>query len=108
MRYLVYGTGAIGGLIGGTLAAHGGVVTFLARPRSAAHLRQRGLQVRNGGDTFSVVAPQVVTSPTEGLARTPDAILLAVKSQSTSGVIDELQAAARPIPPVVCLQNGVD
>ncbi len=45
MRYLVYGTGAVGALLGGRLALGGHPVTFLARPRVAEALERDGLHL---------------------------------------------------------------
>src|SRR5690349_22805683 len=45
MRILVVGAGAVGGLFGGQLAAHGRDVTFLVRPARAEALRTAGLQL---------------------------------------------------------------
>ena len=45
MRILVVGAGAVGGLFGGLMAAHGRDVTFLVRPTRAEVLRTNGLQL---------------------------------------------------------------
>ncbi len=45
MRILVVGAGAVGGLFGGLMAAHGRDVTFLARDGRADQLRRRGLEL---------------------------------------------------------------
>ena len=45
MRFLIIGAGAIGGYVGGSLAAAGHPVTFLVRPASGAALRPDGLRL---------------------------------------------------------------
>jgi 2-dehydropantoate 2-reductase len=109
MRYIVLGAGAIGGYVGGSLAAAGLPVTFVARPRAAAALRERGLRLTPGpGEATRTLHPVVATSLAEALREPADLILLAVKAYDTPQALADLRAVTATPPPCVCLQNGVD
>jgi 2-dehydropantoate 2-reductase len=49
MRYLVYGAGAVGGYLGGSLALAGYPVAFFDRPEVAKSLRATGLTLEASG-----------------------------------------------------------
>ena len=46
LNWLVFGAGAIGTYIGGSLLLHGHQVTFLEQASVAAEIRQRGLRLQ--------------------------------------------------------------
>ncbi|MGH2522068.1 MAG: ketopantoate reductase family protein [Anaerolineales bacterium] len=112
MRALVFGAGAIGTYIGGSLAAAGHTVTFLARPATAQALREQGLCLalkREKRIVKKIVREiSVAASPAEALAAPHDFIVFALKSFDTASALAELRAAPRTPPPLLCLQNGVD
>jgi 2-dehydropantoate 2-reductase len=106
MRMAVMGTGAIGGYVGARLAAGGARVTFIARGRHLAAIRQRGLVVQSPlGDVHVDPAPATDDPAAVGEV---DVVLLGTK-------LYDVDAAARAIAPMVgaetavlCVQNGVD
>ncbi|CAN5611030.1 2-dehydropantoate 2-reductase N-terminal domain-containing protein [soil metagenome] len=110
MRYVVFGAGAIGGVVGGRLAEHGRDVVFVARGAHLDALRADGLLLRSpDGD---VRVPAIVTgSITDVGVRPDDIVLLTVKGQDTVAALDAVVAAVpdsqRP-PALVCAQNGVE
>ena len=107
MRFVVYGAGAIGGVVGGRLAQHGHTVVLIARGSHAEAIRADGLRVVGpGGDTVTVVVP-VVSTPADVDFTDDDVVLLAVKSQHTHDALDALGALAPPGIAIVSLQNGV-
>ena len=109
LRFLFFGAGAIGTYIGGSLALAGQPVVFLERPELAPKLRQNGLRLRFDGQDHHVADPVVVTSVDEALTRGPfDAAVLAVKSFDTPELVQSLSAYSIALPPVICLQNGVE
>jgi len=116
MNFLVYGAGAIGGYLGGALALAGEAVTFIARPAQAAILNERGLVVHSPQSPVSNLRVRAVTSPTEALVpggdvpseRLYDCLILALKSFDTEAAITDLKAVGRRVPPILCVQNGVD
>lgn len=117
MNFLIYGAGAIGGYVGGLLALEAESVTFVARPRQAAILNERGLTIDNvppragrpAGTRQIASNVRAVASPAEAYARGRyDCLVLALKAFDTDTAIAELQAAGVPPPVILCLQNGVD
>ncbi len=109
LRFLVFGAGAIGTYIGGSLALQGYPVVFLERPDVAQIVRQSGLHLRIKDQEQSLQHPILVTSIEEALALGPfDAAIYALKSFDTLTAVQQLQEHAASIPPVLCLSNGVE
>jgi 2-dehydropantoate 2-reductase len=106
---LCFGAGAIGTYIGGSLALSGCRVVFLERPEFAESLRENSLKLGLPQGERVVENPQIAASLPEALALGPfDAALLAVKSFDTPAFIAEILPYRDQIPPILCLQNGVD
>src|ERR1700737_1676555 len=104
MRLLVVGAGSTGGYFGGRLVQAGRDVTFLVRPRRAAQLQERGLQIVSPhGD--AIVRPKLVT--TDDIDAPYDAVLLAGKAYSLDAAIDDFAAAVGPETTVVPVLNGM-
>jgi len=106
MRYVVFGAGAIGAVVGGRLRQAGCDVTLVARGPHLMALQANGLRLESpvGSDTIRLRAV--------GHAREIDwcpahVVLLAVKSQQTVAALAELAVLVRPETPIVCLQNGI-
>lgn len=109
LRLLVFGAGAIGTYIGGSLILAGHRVTFLERPEIAARLRQRGLRLQIRGIEHEHPEPATVGTLQEAFETTSfDAALFALKSFDTQAVLDQIAAFNTQMPPVLCLQNGVE
>jgi 2-dehydropantoate 2-reductase len=111
MRFLIIGAGAIGGYVGGSLAAAGHAVTFLARPAVAAVLQSRGLRLTLAatGQTEFLPTVDTATSLREALSGQPyDCCVLAIKAYDTDTVATDLKAVTASPPALFCLQNGVD
>jgi 2-dehydropantoate 2-reductase len=114
LKILVFGAGAIGSYIGGSLAHAGHQAVFLERPEVAASVRQKGIRIRKpaagAGEatlTLPASAYECVGSLAEALALGPfDAALYALKSFDTPAAIASFGSAT--LPPVLCLSNGVD
>ncbi len=106
-RFIVYGAGAIGGVVGALLARGGREVVLIARGDHAAALHDGGLRLEHGDDvdTFDVT---VVTHPDQIDWRGDDVVLLTMKSQDTLAAVRSLAAVAPATVVVVCAQNGVD
>lgn len=107
MRMIVYGAGAVGGLVGALLSEHGHEVVLIARGRHAEAIRDSGLVVASPSGSRVVEVP-VVTEPAAARIGSGDLVLLAMKSQDTVAALTELSGVAPPSTPIVCLQNGVD
>jgi len=110
MRFTIFGAGAIGGVIGGRLVQAGRDVQLVARGSHAAAIAADGLTVRSPLGDVTVALP--VIDSTSGLERlrlhADDVVIVAVKSDATIGVIDELARVAPPSLHIVCAQNGVE
>jgi 2-dehydropantoate 2-reductase len=105
MRFIVYGAGAIGGVVGALLAEHGSEVVLIARGAHAAAIAASGLVLESPAGRRAIRVPVSVTPPP---VADGDVILLAMKSQDTLGALTALRQVAPPSTPVVCLQNGVE
>jgi 2-dehydropantoate 2-reductase len=109
MRFLCFGTGAIGTYLGGSLALAGNDVVFVERPEVAEIVRQKGLTLESKEGTRKIASPRVATGVAEALEWGPfDTALLAVKSFDTDSVLESLAPFLPNIPPVVSFQNGVE
>lgn len=106
MRFIIYGAGAIGGVIGARLHAAGQETVLIARGAHLDAVRQRGLRLLTPDEEF-VVRPHTASAPSEIAFGDGDVVLLCVKSQDTLGALDALRAAAGDDIPVLCAQNGV-
>ena len=106
MRVVVYGAGAVGGVVGARLFQAGHDVTLIARGDHYAAIRERGLRV-DAGDESTVLPITVVGHPAE-IDLDGAVVLLAMKTQDTARALAALAEAAPPDVPVVCLQNGVE
>ncbi len=106
MRFVVYGAGAIGGVVGARLFQHDHPVVLIARGDHYRALHKRGLRIQDptGEQTLPIPA---VDHPARVEWTGGDVALVAVKSQHTSTVLTELARVAPPELPIVCLQNGV-
>lgn len=107
MRFVVYGAGAIGGVLGARLHEHGHEVALVARGPHLEAMRSGGLQLETPDGTGVVRLP--VSDHLGDLRLTgDDVVLLTTKSQHTADALDQLVAHASPEVPVVCAQNGVE
>jgi 2-dehydropantoate 2-reductase len=113
MRYIVIGAGAIGGTIGGKLAASGHEVVLVARGAHLDALRAKGLTLATPDGTSTLDIP-AVAGPGELSLREDDVLLLATKTQDAEALLTDW--AWQPVRntgsgadalPVVCAQNGV-
>jgi 2-dehydropantoate 2-reductase len=103
---LVMGAGSVGCWIGGCLAAAGGPVLFVGRPRVLGALAQGGLRLTDlDGRDEHVAEPALAAEPPPGV--TPRLVLFTVKSGATPEAAAQLGAVLPAGTPVVSLQNGI-
>lgn len=107
MRFVVFGAGAIGGVVGAALHRSGRDVTLIARGEHYRAIRDAGLTFERPGESVKLNIP-VAESPAGLEWGQADVVLLATKSQDTAGALRDLRAAAAISPAIVCLQNGVE
>ncbi len=109
LHVLSFGAGAIGTYIGGSLALKGHELVFLERPELAAELRERGLHLKLGSIEHALPNPVIAAGLEEALAMGPyDVGLFAIKSYDTANALLELAPHRDKVPPILCLQNGVE
>jgi 2-dehydropantoate 2-reductase len=106
MRFVMYGAGAVGGVVGAQLHTHGHEVVFVARGAHYEAMRATGLRFASPAGT-ATLAVDVVDGPDKIEFRTGDVVVLAMKSQDTESAVTALAAAAPASTPIVCMQNGV-
>ena len=107
MRFVVFGAGAVGGLIGARLSQYGNEVVFIARGAHARSMRDTGLRIDSPDGT--ALLPVHVAEEAGALEFRPDdMVLLAVKSQDTSGALRSLAPVVPESIAVTCMQNGVE
>lgn len=105
-RYVVYGAGAVGGVVGARLHLAGHDVTLVARGDHLDRIRSVGLLL----DTAEGRRPVRVAaagSAAEVDWRTGPTVLLTVKSHQTEAALSDLARHAPAETVVVCAQNGV-
>jgi 2-dehydropantoate 2-reductase len=110
MRFVVFGAGAVGGVVGARLHQAGHDVALIARGAHLHELQRSGLTLETPSER-SVLRIPAAGDPGElgvGTSGTDDVILLATKSQDTAGALDALQSAGAWDVPIVCMQNGVE
>ncbi|WP_436794468.1 ketopantoate reductase family protein [Actinospongicola halichondriae] len=104
-RFIVFGAGAIGGVVGARLAQSGHDVALVARGDHRDAIEHNGLRIDDPDASATVRVP--VTDDVATLSPTADdVVLVAVKGQHTPDAIEALAPFA-PDLPIVCLQNGV-
>jgi 2-dehydropantoate 2-reductase len=106
MRYIIYGAGAVGGVIGARLFQAGHDVVLIARGDHLRAIQQEGLLFQAPGGSVRLPLA-AVASVAEALPRQDDVVFLAMKTQDTLPALREL-AAVNPGATVVCAQNGVE
>ena len=106
MRTIVYGVGAVGGVVAGGMIRSGQDCIGIARGGRLDAIRQNGLTLRWPEGVETVMLP-CVGSPSEIDWRPDDAILLVMKSQQTQAALHDLRAADVTDQPIFCTQNGV-
>jgi 2-dehydropantoate 2-reductase len=105
MRIAVIGAGGVGGYFGGKLAQAGHEVTFVARGRHLAALRERGLAIESGLGNATVRTANF----TDDLAQAGacDVVMLCVKLWDVEAVAPQLAPLVAGGGVVIPFQNGV-
>jgi 2-dehydropantoate 2-reductase len=106
MAFVIYGAGAIGGVLGARLHSAGYDVRLIARGAHLAAIRSGGLRVESPEGATTVPVP-AYGSPSEAGVGPDDVVVLTMKGQDTPDALEALREVAGPGTPVVCVQNGV-
>ncbi|HVE93721.1 MAG TPA: 2-dehydropantoate 2-reductase N-terminal domain-containing protein [Acidimicrobiales bacterium] len=106
MRLVVFGAGAVGGVLGGLLHEAGHDVRLVARGAHFEAVQAHGLTIESADRRVTLPVP-VFTDPSAAGASDAEAVLLCVKGQDTATALAALvEAGARDVP-LVCVQNGI-
>lgn len=104
MRICVFGAGAIGGFIGGRIAASGVPTSAVARGATLAALNTHGWRIEAGGRTVS--AP-VTASPDPHELGEQDLVILALKAQTLPAAAKTISPLLGPETMVLTAMNGI-
>ena len=105
MRFIVYGAGAIGGVVGGRLSQGGHDVVLVGRGPHGAAIRADGLRLESPAGSALLPLP-LVEDVADISFTSDDVVLLSVKSQDTVAALGALAAVAPEDLAIVCMQNG--
>jgi 2-dehydropantoate 2-reductase len=103
-RFVVFGAGAVGGVVGARLAQAGHEVALVARGRHRDAIAAGGLRIDDPDASATLDLPVTDDVAELGLGA-GDVVLVAVKGQDTPAAIEALAHAGADLP-IVCLQNG--
>jgi 2-dehydropantoate 2-reductase len=107
MRFVTYGTGAIGGSLAARLTQAGHDAVAIARGGQLEAIRANGLTLHTPSGSSTTALP-VVAAAAEIDWTGQETVLLTVKSQDTQAALLDLAKFAPPTIHLVCAQNGVD
>jgi 2-dehydropantoate 2-reductase len=107
MRFVIYGAGAIGGVVGARLAQAGFDVALIARGAHLDTIRRDGLTLETPVERLVLDLP-AAEDPAAVDWRRDDVLCLATKGQDSASALAALRIAAPSGLPIVCLQNGVE
>ena len=109
MRYIIYGAGGVGSIIGAKLLMAGIDVVLIARGEHLQAIQRDGLRLTHPNPDITEQLPiTAVGHPNDIEFKPDDVVLLTMKSQDTANALDELRYAAGDQISVVCAQNGVE
>jgi 2-dehydropantoate 2-reductase len=109
LSWLIFGAGAIGTYIGGSLILHGQKVTFLEQSGAANEILDRGLRLNIRGQENRILHPDIFSTIPDTLTHASyDIAVFALKSYDTQSALDLIRPYSTEFPPLLCLQNGVE
>ncbi len=108
MRFIVYGAGAIGGVIGGHLHRTGHDVILVGNQRHVDRINEAGLKLLTPDETYVLRVPACKRAEELVPFREDDVVLLTAKSQHTALCLGQLKnAGAERSLPIFCAQNSI-
>ena len=106
MRYILYGAGAVGSVIGGRLFQTEHDVVLICRGPHLQAVKEKGLTLKTPAETFELPI-QAVGHPSEISFCKEDVVFFTMKSQDSEEAHRTLFALTGGEVPVVCAQNGI-
>lgn len=108
IRYIIYGAGGIGSVIGGFLFQSGARVILKGRPNHISAIKKNGLLLVTSSGRYKLNIPAADKAEDLRPFRSDDVVLLTAKSQHTPLCLSELRSAGAPIDlPICCMQNSI-
>lgn len=105
LKYLIVGSGAVGGFSTAILTRIGKDVTMIARGVNYDVIKKEGLHVTTPSETYRI---PVKVSTWADYDETPDVVILAMKSYSLDAVIPELDRICGPETVIYPVSNALD
>jgi 2-dehydropantoate 2-reductase len=107
MKIALFGAGAIGGYVGGCLAASGAAVVMVGRPRLQREIASHGMRLTDIDGRNDYLAPLSCPFTIDAAALwDADIIIVTVKSGATLEAANAILKHARPDALLVSFQNG--
>jgi 2-dehydropantoate 2-reductase len=106
VKVAVVGAGAVGGYVGGLLAAAGEDVTFIARGSNLEAIQRNGMKVVLEDGT-EVHAKDATAQERPSDAGPQDVVYLAVKAHQVTPIAPELHHLLHETTSIVTMQNGI-
>jgi 2-dehydropantoate 2-reductase len=108
MRFIVYGAGGIGSIIGGHLYRTGHDVVLVGNQRHVDKIREAGLRLLTPDETYVLRVPACKRAEELAQFRKDDVVFLTAKSQHTATCLGQLKnAGADRGLPIFCAQNSI-
>lgn len=109
MRFLVFGSGAVGSYLGVKLALAGHQVGFLTRDQNPNRLREQGFSLYSEDIPQALLQPSIYTDLGHALeSEDPELILLTVKAYDVADAAQMLAPFPKSFQAVVSFLNGVN
>lgn len=105
MRFIIYGAGGVGCIIGGHLFRTKHDVVLIGRPGHMGAINKNGLRLVTPTGTYTLRIP-AVAEPRQIRFTADDVVLLTMKGQNTEEALQVLKKVTETVP-VFCFQNGV-
>ncbi len=105
MRIAIMGAGGVGSYFGARLAASGEDVTFIARGRHLAALRERGMSLKSPRGDLRLATVAATDDPST--VGTVDVVLVTVKLYDLVNACEAIAPMVGPATMIVPIQNGV-
>jgi 2-dehydropantoate 2-reductase len=105
MKIVIVGTGAVGGYFGARLLKAGNDVCFIARGKSLAAIKQKGISIKSIDGDFTIY-PVIVTDDYDKVGKA-DLIIIAVKAWQVKQVALQIKHLLNDETIILPLQNGI-
>lgn len=106
MRFVIFGAGAVGSVVGSHLTKAGAEVLLIGDPPHVERIQQQGLSLGGKYGEF-ITQPPACSHLADWQYRPDDVVFLAVKTYDTPVALEQLQSKVPPETPIFCLQNTV-